>query len=119
MAQWSLCILCVVVRKMSETFCSQGNSDSQFQRRLSRNSSIFILYNLYLTSGIHLYFDRGDTHHLQNIVKPQLLQRVMEVFPEEFQDSDLIRNQYRDRILQCIDYAVQASLSVTLLRMDI
>ncbi|XP_059174612.1 transient receptor potential cation channel subfamily M member-like 2 isoform X2 [Physella acuta] len=40
-------------------------------------------------------------------VKTELLKRLTDVFPEEFRDNSLSRNQYRDKILQCITFATQ------------
>ncbi|KAK0055225.1 transient receptor potential cation channel subfamily M member-like 2, partial [Biomphalaria pfeifferi] len=49
----------------------------------------------------------GTSQHLENIVKPQLTEKVTEAFPDYCQDNDHARLILRDKILECVKYAVQ------------
>ncbi|CAL1530212.1 unnamed protein product, partial [Lymnaea stagnalis] len=47
------------------------------------------------------------TDSYEQYVKTELLNRLSETFPDQFRDNSLSRNQYRDKILQCVTYATQ------------
>ncbi|KAI8793689.1 protein ced-11 [Biomphalaria glabrata] len=52
------------------------------------------------------------TDNYETYVKTELLNRLSEYFPKEFRDNSLSRNQYRDKILQCIAYATQGDYAL-------
>lgn len=57
------------------------------------------------------YFDslfiRSDTDYLDGYIKPDLMRRVSESFPDDFANNDIARNQCRDKIIECVKYAMQ------------
>ncbi|RUS70802.1 hypothetical protein EGW08_021437, partial [Elysia chlorotica] len=62
-------------------------------------------------SGLLAYafkeYQRGDAGRVEQILKPQLMTSVQQCFPEYCGDSELLRQQVRDRILDCVKVATQ------------
>lgn len=57
----------------------------------------------------HYYF-RGDAEYLDTYIKPELVRRVSEAFPQDFVNNEIARNQCRDKIIECVRYAHQVKL---------
>lgn len=51
-------------------------------------------------------------------VKPELMKRVSECFPDDFEDNEFARNQCRDRILECISCSRQVCVFETLHKLN-
>ncbi|KAK7479220.1 hypothetical protein BaRGS_00029564, partial [Batillaria attramentaria] len=54
---------------------------------------------------------RTDVEYLDNYIKPELMRRVSEAFPEDFVNNDIARNQCRDKIIECVKCARQEELT--------
>ncbi|ESO90587.1 hypothetical protein LOTGIDRAFT_175813, partial [Lottia gigantea] len=51
--------------------------------------------------------ERSDKDHYESFIKPELVKKVMTTFPQDFRNNELARNQCRDRILECVEFANQ------------
>lgn len=55
--------------------------------------------------------ERGDAEYLDTYIKPELVRRVSEAFPQDFVNNEIARNQCRDKIIECVRYAHQDNLT--------
>ncbi|CAL1533696.1 unnamed protein product, partial [Lymnaea stagnalis] len=79
---------------------------------LKKQLPVIVLRRKGFASGLiaYAYYEGmkgGSSQHLESIVKPQLAQQVLEAFPEYCLDNDQAKLQCRDKILECVKYAVQ------------
>ncbi|XP_033743506.1 transient receptor potential cation channel subfamily M member 7-like [Pecten maximus] len=49
--------------------------------------------------------ERTDPDFLETFLKPELIKLICKTYPSDFKDNDLARNEFRDKILKCVDLA--------------
>lgn len=49
--------------------------------------------------------ERTDPDFLETFLKPELIKLISKAYPSDFKDNDLARNDFRDKILNCVDLA--------------
>ncbi|OWF47104.1 Transient receptor potential cation channel trpm [Mizuhopecten yessoensis] len=49
--------------------------------------------------------ERTDPDFLETFLKPELIKMISKTYPSDFKDNDLARNEFRDKILNCVDLA--------------
>lgn len=59
----------------------------------------------------HEMKDRSDSDYLDNYIKPELMRRVSEAFPEAFANNEIARNHCRDKVIECVKFAKQEDLT--------
>ncbi|GFS24681.1 transient receptor potential cation channel subfamily M member 2 [Elysia marginata] len=86
---------------------------------LKKQVPVVVIIRQATASGLLAYafkeYLRGDGSRVDQILKPQLMSRVQETFPEYCGDSELLRQQVRDRILDCVKVASQSDRQILFL----
>ncbi|GFN80396.1 transient receptor potential cation channel subfamily m member 2 [Plakobranchus ocellatus] len=79
---------------------------------LKKQIPVVIVVRTGTATGLLAYaykeFIKGDGSRLEQIVKPVLMSRVKEVFQEYCGEDELLRQQVRDKILECVKVATQS-----------
>ncbi|GFN83125.1 transient receptor potential cation channel subfamily m member 2 [Plakobranchus ocellatus] len=81
---------------------------------VKKNVPVIVLCGLGMAGDIIAYAVREfqqsfDSYTYEMYVKIELRRLLTAFFPDEFQGNNLARNQCRDRVLQCVSYAIKVT----------